>query len=175
MISIKLHKKKSPSKFELEKIIDGYYMDISSGSGYPASVLSNFSPHPFEIDGVQCNSMEGFLQALKFESVEMQKYVCTLVGKAAKFKGKKKKWYKKQELYWNGKTYKRDSEEYKNLLNRAYNRLYTNEKFRKALEATNGSNIEHSIGKTKQSETVLTKQEFCSRLMYLRDHGKLPE
>ena len=72
-------------------------------------------------------------------------------------------------------TYKRDSEEYKNLLNRAYNRLYTNEKFRKALEATNGSNIEHSIGKTKQSETVLTKQEFCSRLMYLRDHGKLPE
>ena len=108
-------------------------MDISSGSGYPASALSNFSPHPFEIDGVQCNSMEGFLQALKFESEEMQKYVCTLVGKAAKFKGKKKKWYKKQELYWNGKTYKRDSEEYKNLLNRAYNRLYTNENFRKAL------------------------------------------
>ena len=54
----------------------------------------------------------------------MQKYVCTLVGKAAKFKGKKKKWYQKQELYWNGRTYKRDSEAYQNLLNRAYNRLY---------------------------------------------------
>jgi hypothetical protein len=36
----------------------------------------------------------------------MQRYVCTLVGKAAKFKGKKKKWFQKQELYWNGKTYK---------------------------------------------------------------------
>lgn len=52
--------------------------------------------------------------------------------------------------------------------------MYTNEKFRKVLEATNGSNLEHSIGKTKQSETVLTKQEFCSRLTYLRDVGKLP-
>ena len=46
-------------------------MDIGSKSGYPAGALSNFSPHPFEIDGVKCNSMEGFLQGLKFESKEM--------------------------------------------------------------------------------------------------------
>lgn len=37
-------------------------MDIKSGSGYPASVLSNFAPHPFEIDGVKCNSMEGIFK-----------------------------------------------------------------------------------------------------------------
>jgi len=150
-------------------------MDIGSGSGYPAGALSNFAPHPFEIDEVKCNSMEGFLQSLKFESIEMQRYVCTLVGKAAKFKGKKKKWYQKQELYWNGETYKRDSEAYQNLLNRAYNRLYENDGFRRALQATNGATLEHSIGKNKSSETVLTKQEFCSRLTYLRDRGKLPE
>lgn len=65
-------------------------MDIGSGNGYPESALSNFAPHPFIIDGVQCNSMEGFLQSLKFESIEMQNYVCSLVGKAAKFKGKRK-------------------------------------------------------------------------------------
>jgi hypothetical protein len=29
----------------------------------------------------------------------MQKEVCKLVGKQAKFKGKKKKWYKTQTLY----------------------------------------------------------------------------
>lgn len=150
-------------------------MDIGSGSGYPSASLSNFAPHPFTIDGVECASMEGFLQSLKFESIEMQRHVCTLVGKAAKFKGKKKKWYQKQELYWNGKTYKRDSDDYQNLLNRAYNRLYENEGFKKALQATNGANLEHSIGKNKISETVLTKQEFCSRLTYLRDKGKLPE
>lgn len=148
-------------------------MDIGSGNGYPESALSNFVPHPFEIDGVACNSMEGFLQSLKFNSIEMQHHVCTLVGKAAKFKGKKKKWYQKQELYWNGQTMKRDSDEYQNLLNRAYNELYKNSGFRKALEATKGSVLTHSIGKSKQSETVLTSSEFCSRLMHLRDIGPL--
>lgn len=150
-------------------------MDIGSGTGYPAGTLSNFAPHPFEIDGVQCNSMEGFLQALKFESVDMQKYVCTLVGRSAKFKGKKKKWFQKQELYWLGTVYKRDSDEYQNLLNRAYNQLYKNEGFRKALEATKGCVLTHSIGKNKINETVLTTSEFCRRLTYLRDKGLLPE
>ncbi len=150
-------------------------MDIGSGTGYPSAALSNFTPHPFEIDGVACNSMEGFLQSLKFESIEMQKYVCTLVGKAAKFKGKKKKWYQKQVLYWKGEVYKRDSEEYQLLLNRAYNALYENEGFRKALDSTKGCVLTHSIGKSKQNETVLTASEFCSRLTYLRDIGKLRE
>lgn len=77
-------------------------VDISSGCGYPASSLSNFAPHGFEIDGVQCASMEGFLQSLKFSSIEMQEHVCTLVGKSAKFKGKKKRWWPTQTLYWKG-------------------------------------------------------------------------
>ena len=149
-------------------------MDIGSGKGYPSSSLSNFAPHPFIMDGVQCASMEGFLQSLKFESIEMQEYVCTLVGKAAKFKGKKKKWWQKQELYWRGKVYKRDSPEYQRLLNRAYNSLYENRSFRTALESTGKAILEHSIGKNKIQETVLTRSEFCSRLMYLRDNGKLP-
>ena len=54
--------------------------------------------------------MEGFLQRLKFKDPEMQKTVCLLVGKAAKFKGKKKKWYRTQTLYWQGKEIARDSE-----------------------------------------------------------------
>lgn len=66
-------------------------MDIGSGTGYPSAALSNFAPHAFTIDGIECASMEGFLQSLKFENPEIQRQVCTLVGKAAKFKGKKKK------------------------------------------------------------------------------------
>lgn len=77
-------------------------MDIGSQNGFPSSALSNFAPHPFEIDGVQCASMEGFLQSLKFQSIEMQNYVCTLVGIKAKNKGRKKNWYKTQTLYWRG-------------------------------------------------------------------------
>jgi predicted NAD-dependent protein-ADP-ribosyltransferase YbiA (DUF1768 family) len=143
-------------------------MDIGSGAGFPAATLSNFAPHPFVIDGVQCNSMEGFLQSLKFKDVEMQKSVCLLVGKAAKFKGKKKKWWKTQTLHWQGQEFKRDGEEYQELLDRAFDALAQNSGFQKALLATGTATLEHSIGKSKITETVLTRQEFCSRLTKIR-------
>lgn len=143
-------------------------MDIGSGNGFPSSALSNFAPHPFIFDGVECNSMEGLLQSFKFSNPEMQKEVCKLVGKQAKFKGKKKKWFRTQILYWQGKEYKRDSDEYQELLDRAFDALSTNESFKKALLATGNATLTHSIGKTKQSETVLTRSEFCSRLMLIR-------
>jgi hypothetical protein len=44
-----------------------------------------------------------------------------------------------------------------------------NESFRRALLATNNAVITHSIGRSKEAETVLTEREFCSRLMALRD------
>ena len=144
-------------------------MDIGSGTGYPSAALSNFAPHGFIIDGIECASMEGFLQSLKFSSPEMQKEVCKLVGKAAKFKGKKKKWYRTQTLYWQGQELKRDSEEYQQLLDRAFEALSENEGFKKALLATGNATLTHSIGKRKQNETVLTVQEFTSRLYKLRD------
>ena len=148
-------------------------MDIGSGNSYPSSALSNFAPHPFEIDGVKCNSMEGFLQSLKFESLEMQEHVCTLVGYAAKKKGFHKNWKQSQTLYWRGQEIKRNSEEYQNLLDRAYTELYKNTKFKAALEASGDATLTHSIGKSKESETVLTRNEFCSRLTKLRDSGTL--
>lgn len=143
-------------------------MDIGSGHGYPASNLSNFQPYKFEVDGIECNSMEGFLQSLKFKEENIQEEVCKLVGKKAKFKGKKKKWFVKQELYWKGKIYKRDSKEYQELLDKAYNSLAKNKKFQKTLLATQNATLTHSIGKNKISETILTKKEFCSRLNLIR-------
>lgn len=145
-------------------------MDIGSRAGYPASALSNFAPHRFIFDDVECASMEGFLQSLKFKSSEMQKEVCKLVGRAAKFKGKNKNWRVTQTLYWKGKEYKRDSDEYQQLLDNAYNALFEqSESFRNALKATGNSSITHSIGKNKINETVLTQSEFCSRLIKLRN------
>ena len=143
-------------------------MYIGSGSGYPSSALSNFAPHSFIIDGIECASMEGFLQSLKFSSPDMQKEVCKLVGKAAKFRGKKKKWQRTQTLYWQGKEILRDSEEYQQLLDRAYDALSQNTGFQKALLATGDAVLTHSIGKRKTSETVLTTSEFVSRLHKIR-------
>lgn len=145
-------------------------MDIGSGNGYPQANLSNFTPHPFVIDGIQCASMEGFLQSLKFKNPDMQVEVCKMVGLQAKRKGAKKNKYWKQTrtLYWRGTPINRDSIEYQYLLDKAFQALAQNEKFRKALLATNNATLTHSVGHNNKKETVLTTQEFCSRLTKLR-------
>lgn len=148
-------------------------MDIGSGNSYPSNALSNFAPHPFEIDGIHCNSMEGFLQSLKFKSPEMQEAICQLVGYAAKKRGKEKNWQQTQTLYWRGVPIKRESKEYQDLLDRAFTQLYKNSKFKNALEASGNAVLTHSIGRSNEKETVLTKSEFCSRLTKLRDFGTL--
>lgn len=147
-------------------------MDIKSGSKYPSCALSNFSPYVFYVDEIKCNSMEGFLQSLKFSNCDMQEYVCSLVGTKAKEKGSNKNWRKTQTLYWRDIAYKRDSKEYQDLLDKAYNSLGNNTKFRKALLSTGNSNLKHSLGKKKINDTVLTQKEFCSRLMKLRERIK---
>ena len=145
-------------------------MDIGSGNGWPSSALSNFAPHPFVLDGVEVSSMEGFLQALKSPYPEVQREICKLVGLAAKRRGRKLKWQKTGKLYWLGKEVDRYGAEYQALLDHAYSQLFAqSEGFRKALGACNGVVFRHSIGKGKESETVLTTSEFCGRLSRLRD------
>lgn len=112
------------------------------------------------------------MQSLKFENPDMQAQVCTLVGKKAKFKGKKKKWWRDQTLYWCGIPIKRDSKEYQELLDRAFDALSENASFRRALLATNNATLTHSIGKNKITETVLTRQKFCQRLTKIRERLK---
>lgn len=143
-------------------------MDIGSGKKYPERALSNFAPHEFTIDGVKCGSMEGFLQSLKFSKLNMQNYVCSLIGLKAKYKGKRKKWWREQKLYWQGKTYDRHGEAYQNLLNRAFEQLAKNESFKKALFATRAAVLTHSLGKNDEHKTVLTERELCSRLSKCR-------
>lgn len=143
-------------------------MNIGSGNTYPSNSLSNFAPHGFEVDGIKCASMEGFLQSLKFSGVDMQEHVCTLVGIKAKRKGSKKRWQPTQTLHWRGVDIKRESQEYQDLLDKAFNALAKNTKFRKALLASNSAVLKHSIGRTSQSETVLTIKEFCGRLTKIR-------
>ena len=145
-------------------------MNVGGGLPYPANALSNFAPHPFVLDGVEIKSMEGWLQSLKFKGPEMQKEVCKLVGKAAKFKGKNKPWYRTQTLQWQGKVYKRGGSEYQGLLDRAYEAMFEqSEGFKKALLAAGkDARFTHSIGKNDSSRTVLTVAEFCGRLMRLK-------
>jgi predicted NAD-dependent protein-ADP-ribosyltransferase YbiA (DUF1768 family) len=145
-------------------------MDISSDGDYPSSMLSNFAPHAFVLDGVLIASMEGFLQSLKFSEVARQRDVCMLVGKAAKLKGQEGSgWQLEGKLHWNGQDIDRFSDKYQRLLDRAFETLYTtNEAARRALLATGEAVLEHSIGNPDAKQTVLTQNEFCSRLTQLR-------
>jgi hypothetical protein len=144
-------------------------MDIRSNGRYPANALSNFAAHPFVLDGVQIASMEGFLQGLKFKSRGMQVEVCKLVGLAAKRRGARKRWKKTGKLYWRGREIDRHGPAYQELLDRAYRALYENAGFKRALLSSGLATLKHSLGRRKESETILTVSEFCGRLTRLRD------
>lgn len=146
-------------------------MDIGSKRGYPSGALRNFAGHRFVLDGVQCNSMEGFLQSLEFQNPEIQKEVCKLVGLAAKRRGRArtKAWQRVQTLWWMGEAYPRHSTEYQLLLNRAYAAMHEQSaSFRAALSAAGDARFTHSIGCGDARSTVLTEAEFVQRLNLLR-------
>ena len=133
-------------------------------------MLSNFYPNTFEMDGVNCRSMESFLQSLKYRNFRRQVEVCALDGKTAKQNAQAKKWYKKQCLWWKNKKYRRNSDEYQSLLKRAYGELSKNQEFAKALKVAGNRPLTHSIGSQDPKETILTEQEFCKLLNDLRGH-----
>ena len=146
-------------------------IDIYSKGEYPANVLSNFYPNSFELDGVHCASMEGFLQSLKFYSRKKQKKICKLSGIAAKSSANtfiNIRWKLTQSLYWQGVRYRRSSSEYTQLVTRAFDSIYNNPEFKRALVSTGNVNIKHSIGKQNKKDTVLTEKEFIEQLYRLR-------
>jgi hypothetical protein len=146
-------------------------MDISSKNGYPSSALSNFAGHRFTIDGVECFSMEGFLQSLKFDKEHIQVEVCKLVGFGAKKRGsdRNKHWKLRQKLWWKGATLDRHGDEYQELLERAFSEMAAqSEGFRKALLASGDATLTHAMGNADPHDTVLTRAEFCGLLTRLR-------
>lgn len=142
-------------------------IDIYSKGSYPADALSNFAPHKFNFDGFEdIPCMEAFLQSLKFSDVEEQKRILYLPAVSAKEAGTAKGWNK--TLYWKGKSIDRFSREYRNLVFKAYNALFENAEFRKALKHSGHKILIHSIGKTFRRKTVLTWWGFTGILTVLR-------
>lgn len=149
-------------------------MDIGGNNKGVAGRLSNFTARSFIIDGVECSSMEGFLQGLKFENENAQIATCKLIGVIAKRKGRgrNKRWQSLQKLWWKGKSYDRKSNEYQNLITRAYDELGKNENFAKDLLSTGDAVFTHSIGNNDKKKTVLTESEFCRQLTRVRENLK---
>jgi predicted NAD-dependent protein-ADP-ribosyltransferase YbiA (DUF1768 family) len=148
-------------------------LDIGAKHGYPSAALSNFAAHSFTFDDIECKSMEGFLQSLKFDKPHIQAEVCRLVGVGAKNRGKdrNRNWKMANALWWKGTEFPRQSDEYQQLLDHAYLALEQQcSEFRKALLDTGTATLTHTIGRRSAMDTILTQREFCDRLESLRAH-----
>ena len=146
----------------------GLAVDIGRKNNYPANVISNSWNNAFTFDDVPCASMEGFLQSLKHEEEVSQREICGMRGKKAK-KMATTNWRATQTLYWKGRAFGRETDEFRQLVRSAYQALFNqNRQFRSALLATKNKRLFHSHGLTDPKKTILTEQEFCAFLTELR-------
>lgn len=154
--------------------IDPKCVDVSYKDELSAP-LSNLYPNSFMMycsydnitlgqELVTYPSMETFLQSLKIKDPSLQYYFVKNYSSmdAKKMSAILDSWKNEQLLYFDGKTYARDSEDYQKLITTAYDALYdTNPVFRKViLPRFKGCYIIHSIGADDKSKTVLTEAEF---------------
>lgn len=143
-------------------------IDVFAGGSYPSGALSNFNRYPFVFFGLKIESMEGFLQGLKFNNISQQNELFSMWGIDAKRLGSKKK-VRNQLLYIQGRPIHRLSEKYIEVVRLAYFTMAkSNKPFCKALLATGDKKICHSVGKNDKLKSILTESEFCSILTEIR-------
>lgn len=146
-------------------------INVASSAGWPGNVISNFAATPFVIDEVKCASAEGFIQALKFASPEMQRYICGLVGRAAKLAGKKatSRIKRKQKVWWQGQEFGFRSDGHFELIERSLREKFTqSDRARRAILATRDATLSHSVGHSESPYTSLPAREFLRMLHKIR-------
>lgn len=152
-------------------------INIRYGSNTPYDILSNLAFKPFKFRGVEALTIEGILQSLKVYSVEGQAEFWRMSGWDAKKAGRLINWWDSQILWWDEKPIDRHGPEYQDLLDELYGECYAqSEEFRFALEQIVKPNdvLTHTIGNVDPEKTILTQDEFLSRLHILRDIKKAP-
>ncbi len=148
------------------------FIDISYRGEGIGSTISNLHPFSFNMDGVICESMEGFIRSLVEKNHSVQKEICKLSGvNAYKLKFALRDWRDSGLVYWQGKEYARESDEYNQLITEAFDSLFhCSGLFSKILISTRGKFLTHSIGCYYKSESLLTATEYISQLYRLRDN-----
>lgn len=148
-------------------------IDIRYGQSDQFNILSNLADKPFVFDGRWVRTVEGVLQAIKTSDVTIQKQFFVESGHWCKKHGRALEWRHTRILWWNGVPMDRDSEEYQHFLDRLYATVYSqSEQFRAALMASKGCELAHTIGAVDPEYTILTADEFVSRLDALRQLNK---
>ena len=162
---------------ELLKDENGYiaeslkWINVSYGlhNNY-SKLLSNLFPYKFIFKGCLFNSIEGFFQGIKYQDVELQKQVFQYSGRDALAlkDATPYDWTISGNIYFLGKTIKRDSKEYDDLVTELYISAIKNELYRNAIKNCKLPII-HPIGKESKQETTFTRYEFEFMLNSLHD------
>lgn len=145
-------------------------VDISSRHEGAAGYLSNLTANVFEVRGERCESMEGFLQSLKYPDPVQAREIRQLWGGRAKRAGSPRKdWVAGQRLWWQGTPMDRMSTELADLVDEAFDALFDQcPDAAEALLSTADAKLVHTIGNPDPTQTVLTEAEFCDRLTAIR-------
>lgn len=133
-------------------------------------LLSNLYPWPFELDGFEFASMEGFLQSLKFERPDEAAWVASLHGMEAFRTGQWGNGWKETQILWfAGRPIPRASSQYQDLIARAYDAcLHNNFEFMGAIRASGDLVFTHRIGINDSQNTTLTRSEYLMNMFRLR-------
>lgn len=141
-----------------------------------SKVLSNLFPYSFKFKGKKVSSIEGILQSLKYKDKKIQNEILKYSGIDAyhtRACNTQKFWGDEGFLFWQGKSMKRDSEEYQLFLDEIYYSCSKNLIFKNALLETSSKLLVHHIGNEDVFKTVLTRYELELRLTSLREYLKL--
>lgn len=92
-----------------------------------------------------------------------------LAGKQAKKAGTSLAWHADQRLFCQGEPLDRHGAAYEQLVDEAFSSLFTqSSRAQEALLETGDAPLVHSLGSSDPSATVLTAEEFISRLARAR-------
>ena len=146
---------------------------IQNGSGYKNSlskVLSNLFPNEFSFNnGIKVKSIEGVLHSFKVNNNKQILYTQYAGFDAYALRATiPNDWRKNHKLYWQGKEYDRFSIEYQELLNSLYYSIYTESPIFNGALYNSKENILFHKNNATQEETVLTADEYLTRLTVLR-------
>jgi len=150
---------------------------ISNAQDTKWARLSNLTERHFLYLGIPHRSIEGGLQGMKFKDPQEQKRVFLLFGKEAQQAGQHINWTRDRNLYdHEGDPMKRGSDAFELHVNGLFTAAYEGDPTLAVdLLATKHEELLHSIGKSNQLHTVLTRNDLFANVGRLRDRAHREE
>jgi predicted NAD-dependent protein-ADP-ribosyltransferase YbiA (DUF1768 family) len=138
----------------------------TSGSEAIGKVLSNFARRPFNLDGREYESVEGFYQGLKWSDPAQRADIAKLSGSAAKSAGRGSE---ATSFEYEGQTIEFRSPEHYALMKRAIKAsLEQNPEIRDQFLETHPRPLEHKTGRPEKPTTGYPAAEFVKALSEIR-------